>query len=91
MFHYIATSPPCAQFVCDLTNKNPIGKCLNLTRVCDGYPDCIDKTDEPEDLCNYTTTMLTTSKSTFKITKPPQSSNFEIINNSHFLTLFFLL
>ncbi len=41
------------------------GKCLNHTRVCDGYPDCFDKTDESENLCNYTTT-----------TQAPEGLNF---------------
>ncbi|CAF2003035.1 unnamed protein product [Rotaria magnacalcarata] len=50
------TPPPCTEFTCDVTIANPIGKCVNHTHVCDGYPDCVDKTDEGKDHCNYTTT-----------------------------------
>lgn len=55
-FYRLATPPPCTQFVCDVTNKNPVGKCLNETRVCDGFADCVDTTDESNDRCNYTST-----------------------------------
>lgn len=60
-FSRIATPPPCSQFVCDRSSKNPTGKCLNLTRVCDRFPDCIDMTDESNELCNYTTTVQVTT------------------------------
>ncbi|CAF3426792.1 unnamed protein product [Rotaria socialis] len=53
------TPPPCTEFICDVNSVNPIGKCLNHTHVCDGYPDCVDKTDEGKDHCNYTTTKKT--------------------------------
>jgi len=55
-----------------VTSTNPIGKCLNRTRVCDDYPDCIDKSDEPEGLCNYTTT---TTKPVSTTTKLPEGLN----------------
>ncbi|CAF3508414.1 unnamed protein product [Didymodactylos carnosus] len=62
------STPPCTEFTCDITENNPIGKCLNKTRLCDGHADCIDKTDEPEGLCKYSSTstkstLATTSKS----------------------------
>ncbi|CAF3360715.1 unnamed protein product [Rotaria sp. Silwood1] len=66
------TPPPCTQFKCDATKRNPIGKCLNLTRVCDGYADCVDKTDEPERLCNYTTTQVTSKPSLTTTTTVPE-------------------
>ncbi|CAF2802982.1 unnamed protein product [Rotaria sp. Silwood2] len=69
------TPPPCSQFKCDVTKRNPIGKCLNLTRICDGYPDCVDKTDEPEDLCNYTTPQVSSTPSLTTIKIPEVCTN----------------
>ncbi|CAF0996864.1 unnamed protein product [Rotaria sordida] len=65
------TPRPCTQFKCDATKRNPTGKCLNLTRVCDGYPDCVDETDEPEDLCKYTTAHVASIPS-LRTTKVPE-------------------
>ena len=62
------TLPPyCAGFVCDKTTKNSYGKCLDPKRVCDGFADCFDKTDESADLCNYTTTVATTTLTTEEV------------------------
>lgn len=68
---HLATPPPCTQFVCDVTKKNPVGKCLNETHVCDGYADCIDATDESNERCSYTTTSLTSTSTTIRTTEGP--------------------
>ena len=72
--NHVATPPPCTEFTCDVTRANPIGKCLNNTRVCDGYADCVDKTDEGKDHCNYTTTQKTSQASS--TTAAPEGTTF---------------
>jgi len=63
------TPAPCTEFVCDITSEKPSGTCLNKTRVCDGYADCFDKSDESAANCNYTTTTTISTVS-------PTLSNF---------------
>lgn len=66
------TPPPCTEFICDVTSEKPSGTCLNKTRVCDGYPDCYDKSDESSVNCNYTTTMKPTTQTTPRTTTTPE-------------------
>lgn len=72
----LATPPPCTQFVCDITDKNPVGKCLNQTRFCDGYADCIDATDEPANRCNYTSTSTISTSTSETTTTGPSGTTY---------------